>query len=300
MLRRMPDPSADARTASPFVLVLGIAQDAGHPQVGCAAACCAAAWADPAAAHRVSCLGIVDPDSGERWLVDATPDLPAQLRALGAATGGAGQPSGVLLTHGHIGHYTGLMYLGREGMDAAAVPVYAMPRMRAYLSGSGPWEGLVTAGNIRLVDLADGRAVQLNERIAVTPLRVPHRGEYTETAGYIISGPERAALFIPDIDRWERWSTPIEALIRRVDRAWLDGTFYAAGELPGRDMSQIPHPTVTASMARLAPLSPRERARVRFIHFNHTNPLLDARSPAAAAVRAAGFGLAAEGERFTL
>ena len=296
MLRRMPDPSA---SASPFVLVLGITQDAGYPQAGCAAACCAAAWDDPAA-HRVACLGIVDPESGERWLVDATPDLPAQLRALSAAAGAAGPPSGVLLTHGHIGHYTGLMYLGREGMDTSAVPVYAMPRMCAYLSSSGPWEGLVAADNIRLVALADRRPVQLNGRIAITPLQVPHRGEYTETAGYIISGPERAALFIPDIDRWEHWSTPVEALIRRVDRAWLDGTFYADGELPGRDMSQIPHPTVSASMARLAPLSPRERARVRFIHLNHTNPLLDPSSPATTALRAAGFGLAAEGERFAL
>jgi len=288
-----------ALAAPPYAVVLGVAQDAGHPQAGCEKSCCAVAWADPTKGHLAASLGIVDPDTGERWLIDATPDFPAQLRALSEAAGSPGL-SGVLLTHGHMGHYTGLIHLGREAMGTVSVPVYGMPRMREYLSSAGPWEQLVHLENITLTPLAAGESVALNARITVTPLLVPHRDEYTETVGYIVRGPERATLYIPDIDKWDKWSTAIEGVLGQVDRAWLDGTFYAADELPGRDMAQIPHPFVVESLSRLAPLPASERAKVHFIHLNHSNPLLDTASDAYSQVQEAGFDVAAEGDRFAL
>jgi pyrroloquinoline quinone biosynthesis protein B len=280
---------------SPFVIVLGIAQDGGAPHAGCTKPCCAERWLDPAQRRHVSCLGLVDPAASAAWLIDATPDFPVQAHRLGDVT-----LAGILLTHAHIGHYTGLMYLGREAMGARALPVYAMPRMRAFLETNGPWDQLAELNNIDLRPLAAGEAVELNPRVSVTPLLVPHRDEYSETVGFRIDGPGRSALYISDIDKWHLWDRRIEDVIADVDVAWLDGTFYDAGEVPGRAMEEIPHPFIAESMQRFASLPARERAKIRFIHLNHTNPALDPDTEARRAIEAAGFRVADEGERFDL
>ena len=276
---------------APFVMVLGVAQDAGYPQAGCNKDCCKPARDDPAQRRFVSCIAVVDPASGERWIFDATPDLREQLELLDRAVPPRGTPdlAGVLLTHAHIGHYTGLMFLGHESMGARGVPVHAMPRMREFLSTSGPWDQLVRFGNIELRAMEADRRIELNERVAVTPFLVPHRDEYSEVVGFRIDGPSRSVLFIPDIDKWEQWDRSIEVAIAGVGVAYLDGTFYADGELPGRDMSVIPHPFIAETMRHLAPLDRAERTKVRFIHLNHTNPALRRDSEASAAIAEAGF-----------
>ncbi len=283
---------AECAQDGPYVVVLGVAQDAGHPQAGCDRACCAAAWAG--AGHAVVSLGIVDPATGQHWLLDASPDLPAQEHALPGAL------AGVLLTHAHMGHYTGLLHLGREAMGARSVPVWAMPRMAALLRNEAPWSQLVALDNIALRALSAGTPVALAPGLRVTPLLVPHRDELSETVGFVVEGPGRAVLYLPDIDKWERWDTPVEQWIARVDVALLDGTFYDGAELPGRDMSEIPHPFIVESLARFAPLPAAQRDRVRFLHLNHSNPLLQPAGPAREAVEAAGLHVAAEGERHPL
>ena len=257
-------------SADPFTVVLGVAQDGGYPQAGCNRADCIAAFRDPQLGRRVASLGIVDPKSGQRWIIDATPDFPAQLRALDEIAPGA-LPS-ILLTHAHIGHYLGLAHLGREVLGAKGVAVYAMPRMRAFLEKNGPWDQLVRLGNIRIVPLEAGVEVKLSERIAVTALVVPHRDEYSETVGFIVRGPHAKVLWLPDIDKWEKWAEPLESVLERVDVAYLDGTFFDASELPGRDLSEIPHPTITETLKRLE--GKPVRRKVRFIHLNQSNPLL--------------------------
>ena len=170
----------------------------------------------------VSCLGLVDPASGRSWLFDATPDFKDQLHILEAYA----PLSGIFLTHAHIGHYTGLMHLGREVMGASEVPVYAMPLKRKYLENNGPWSQLVELKNIKLIDLEADLPVQLTDKISVTPLKVPHRDEFSETVGYQIEGPEKNALFIPDIDKWDLWDKNIIEMVESVDYAFLDGSFY--------------------------------------------------------------------------
>ena len=59
-------------------------------------------------------------------------------------------PDGIFLTHAHIGHYIGLMYLGKEAMNADQVPVYAMTRMKGFLIQNGPWSQLLKINNIRI------------------------------------------------------------------------------------------------------------------------------------------------------
>lgn len=276
---------------SPSTLVLGIAQDGGYPQAGCNRHDCIAAWRNPKLRQRVASLAIVDPQSHQRWIIDATPDFPSQLASLDvAAARGSALLDGILLTHAHIGHYLGLAHLGREVLGAHAIKVYAMPRMRKFLQHNGPWDQLVKLQNIELVPIEDGVPIALNERITVTPLRVPHRDEYSETVGFIVRGPSRSILWLPDIDKWEKWSTPLESVLAQVDVAYIDGTFYDATELPGRDLREIPHPLMTETLARLA-TSPL-RAKVRFIHLNQSNPLLRERRN--------GVAVANDGERTAL
>lgn len=295
--------TAGPPSGQPFVVVLGVAQDAGHPQAGCTRSCCAPAWADPSLGHLAASLGIVDPGSGQRWLIDATPDFRQQLRALDTALGRPPKqagPDGILLTHAHMGHYTGLLQLGREVMGAKAVPTHVMPKMSAFLANNAPWEMLGRLGYIELQPLVDGRSLALSDSVQITPFAVPHRDEYSETVGFKISGPNRSVLWLPDIDKWERWDTPIETVLASVDRAWVDGTFFENGEIPGRDMSQIPHPFMQESLERLGGLPPEQRDKVHFVHLNHTNPALVAGGEAQATVEAAGMHIAQEGQAFGL
>lgn len=282
---------------APYVVVLGIAQDAGYPQAGCQKACCVPAWNDFRKRRHPTCVAVVDPVRKERWLFDCTPAFPDQLRMLDEIAPPEGHGvNGILLTHGHIGHYTGLIHLGREVMGLKDIPVHAMPRMTELIRGHAPWNLLVRQGHVTLKPLADGQPVRLNQRIAVTPMVVPHRGELSETVAFRIEGPRRAVLYLPDIDKWEQWSTRIEDVIKTVDVAYLDGTFYANGEIPGRDMSVIPHPFIEESIRRFANLSEQERGKVRFLHLNHTNPALHDDGEAVKGIRRAGHNVAREGE----
>jgi len=286
----------------PWLMVLGIAQDAGFPQAGCSKECCQAAWRQAERRRHPASLAIVDPATRKRWLLDCTPAFPQQLRALDEATADFSQSKldGIFLTHAHVGHYAGLIHLGREVMGATGVTVYAMPRMRLFLEQNGPWQQLVTLDNVRLQNLAAEAAVSLSPRLSITPFIVPHRDEYSETVGFRISGRRQSIVYLPDIDKWDRWAVDILDVVRDNDLLFLDGTFYDDGELPGRDMSQIPHPFVVESLARFSTLSDAERNRVHFLHLNHTNPLLDPASPQFRIVRESGLQVAEEGQTFPI
>jgi pyrroloquinoline quinone biosynthesis protein B len=250
------------------LVVLGIAQDAGIPQLGCTQALCQSIWAGRRKRERVSCLGLFNRARNRAYLFDATPDFVTQVHDLT----GDRAPDAIFLTHAHIGHYPGLMYLGREAMNTSKVPVYGTERMRAFLTANGPWSLLVSLGNIDVHVLAPGTPVDLGDGIRVTALLVPHRAEFTDTVGYRIAGPNRKVLFIPDIDQWQKWSMNIRDVVESVDEAFLDGTFAAADEIPGRSIADIPHPLMPATRELLRGV----KARVWFIHINHTNTQLDA------------------------
>lgn len=287
-------------TAQPSLIVLGIAQDGGVPQAGTKAP---DAWRTERKRHA-SCLAIVDLATSQRWLIDATPDFPEQLHMLDRLFPVRERPglAGIFLTHAHVGHYTGLMFLGHEVMGAKGVPVFAMPRMHSFLFTNGPWSQLMRYGNIQLRLMRAGVKVTLTSSLSITPLLVPHRQEFSEVVGFRIDGPKSSAIYIPDIDSWEQFDsmgTRIEDLIAAVDVAYIDGTFFENGEIPGRDMSGFPHPFITHSMKRFASLPESEKRKVRFIHLNHTNPALW-QSAERKAVEAAGFRVAEEGERFGL
>ena len=243
----------------------------------------------------MSSLALLDPASDSFWLFDASPDIAEQLRRLRRVAPST-HLAGVFVTHAHIGHYTGLAQFGREAMAAKRVPVHAMPRMRAFLETNGPWDQLVRQENIVMVPLEAERSVRLTDDLRVSAFPVPHRDEYSETVGFSIEGPTRRVTFIPDIDKWEHWHRPVEEVIARSDRIYLDGTFFSAAELEGRDASEIPHPFIEESLRRFARLPESERAKVRFIHLNHTNAALDEGSAEREAIHQAGCAVACEME----
>lgn len=283
---------------NPFIIILGTAQDAGYPQADCSKNCCKKYWENKIPKQKVSCLALFDPSTNQKWIFDATPDFTSQLHEMDKIQ--PGNLSGIFLTHAHIGHYTGLMYLGREGMNAKELPIYGMPRMNDYLQSNGPWSQLVSLKNIKLKQLKEDSAVKLTDKISVTPLFVPHRDEFSETVGFSIKTANKSVLFIPDIDKWEKWGSDIREMVRKYDYLFLDGTFYAEGELPGRNMKEVPHPFVQESMALFNELAKTEKKKVWFIHFNHTNPLLDNSSIEYKQVKSKGFNVAAEGIKIPL
>jgi pyrroloquinoline quinone biosynthesis protein B len=292
-------PKANTSSVSSTITltVLGIAQDAGAPHIGCLKSCCK----ETTIKHKVVSLGLVDPTEGKSWLFEATPDITAQLKALQKTSHFSTQvPDAIILTHAHIGHYTGLMYLGKEALGAKKVPVLCMPRLKSFLENNGPWSQLVNDSNIVARRLKANRDTALSNLVSLTPILVPHRDEYSETAGYIIQGPQKSALFIPDIDKWDKWNQDIREIIREVDYAFIDGTFYNGNELPHRNMQEIPHPFVVESMNRLRELPNTQKNKVYFIHLNHTNPLLNTSSEEAKALREAGYHIAQEGDQFIL
>lgn len=291
---------AKAKSDSTYLYILGVAQDAGYPQAGCYQPHCMPGWENKTLQRGATSIALIDPVAKSKLLFEATPNLPQQLYNLEQEAPSSKYTfGGVFLTHAHIGHYAGLMFFGHEAMGSNNIPVYAMPKMAEYLAKNGPWSQLVDYGNISLRGLQHNQALDVNG-ITITPFLVPHRDEFSETVGYLIEGPSKTAVFIPDINKWSVWDTDIAELITQVDYALLDATFFDDGELPGRDMSKVPHPLVTETMQRLGALSTEQRNKVWFIHMNHTNPLLDADSQASKRVRAAGFNITSEGIRLEL
>jgi pyrroloquinoline quinone biosynthesis protein B len=266
-----------------------------------------AARQDPKLRRRVASLLVVDPGSEERFLIDATPDLREQVeiadREAPPAAAAPGRPplfAAVALTHAHIGHYAGLIQFGREAYGANGQRVLASDRMARFLEGNGPWDLLVKLKHIQIERFIADQAVPLNARLSITPIPVPHRDEYSDTYGFIVRGPARSLLWLPDIDKWERWNRRIEDVIASVDTAYVDGTFFDANELSGRAMSEVPHPLIAESLARFAALPEKERGKIVFVHLNHTNPAATPGSKAQQAIEKAGMRVAKEGERQTL
>ncbi|MFC2085605.1 MBL fold metallo-hydrolase [Bacteroidota bacterium] len=286
----------------PALVVLGIAQDAGYPQAGTKHD---PAFRDLSLRHFATSLAILDPGGGSRWMFEATPDFREQLHGIDTLMPVAEVPglAGIFLTHAHIGHYTGLMHVGHEAIGATDVTVFVMPRMKEFLSTNGPWEQLVRYNNVLLRDLNDKVTIDLTNQLRVRPFLVPHRDEYSETVGYQIEGPNKTVVFIPDINKWDLLDsagTRIEQLVEAADMAFIDGTFYSADEVGGRDMSEFPHPFIVESMARFDAADSDFRSRITFIHLNHTNPALDIHSPQYAEIIARGYRVAREGQCYEL
>ncbi|MBN1387494.1 MAG: hypothetical protein JW965_03555 [Bacteroidales bacterium] len=283
----------------PYIIVLGITQDGGYPHMGCTKECCKMAWENPSMRRNVVSLALVDPVSQQWYLFEATPDIKEQLHMFHQLTADEYNylPRAVFVSHAHIGHYTGLMQFGREVMNTSGITVYVLPRMNYFINNNGPWDQLVRLGNIVTVEIPDGSEIALSEKINIKVFTVPHRDEYSETAGYKISTGIKGYLFIPDIDKWEKWDKNINEMVKSVDIAFLDGTFYSEGELQGRNMENIPHPFITETMNYFASEDSKTKKKIHFIHFNHSNPVLF-KEEVREFIRSEGFELSEQGKKY--
>ena len=274
--------------------ILGVVQDGGMPHLGNNKTCCENIKQD----KYVTSLMLINNENNESFLFDASPDINKQLNFMGDRI--KKDLKGIFLTHAHIGHYTGLMYFGREALNSKLINVYAMPRMKKFLEENGPWSQLVSLQNISIIELSNESKISIDSNVIVQPVEVPHRAEFSETVGYKIYGPNKTALFIPDIDKWYLWEKSIVDEIKQVDYAIIDATFYDSEEVNYRDISEIPHPFVTESMDLFDSIDIREKNKIYFIHLNHTNPLINKDSDQYKLVRSKGYNVAEEGMKLNL
>ena len=206
---------------------------------------------------------------------------------------------GILLTHAHIGHFLGLAQLGREVLGTRRLPVYCTPSMARFLRENKPWSRLVALENISIREVASGNEVVLTESLRATPIRVPHRDEDSDTVAWMIRGPERSLLWLPDIDKWQKWDRRLaDVLDDPALTAFVDGTFESADEIPGRSLAEIPHP-LASETAALVDGKAGVKGRLYLVHLNHTNRLLWDEA-ARKALAAHGIEVAADGQRLDL
>ena len=292
--------SINGQKSSLRLNVIGTIQDGGSPHIGCEKKCCKFLSQEEKNKRLVTSLALVDIDYDKLFLFEATPDIEKQLRLLNNNFKKELNLKGIFLTHAHIGHYSGLMYLGKEALGANSLDVFTMKRMFNFLKNNGPWSQLVNEKNIVLNKIIENEKIVLNNNVSVIPVIVPHRDEFSETVGYYIKGKKKTALFLPDIDKWDKWNKSLIEVLKNVDYAFIDATFYDKKEINNRDISEIPHPFVIETMDLLKDLSISERKKIYLIHLNHTNPLLDNSSQEYKKVINFGFNIAQIGMSFYL
>jgi pyrroloquinoline quinone biosynthesis protein B len=291
--------SISVNSQSEYIYILGNTQDAGLPHIGCQHPFCEDSF-NVYEEHYTTSIAVVNSDIKKYILFEATPDITFQLNNLKQNIFDEFLlPESIYITHAHIGHYTGLMYFGREALGAKDLMVRVLPRMSYFLQNNGPWSQLVDINNIKIKEINFGSSTKELANIDVTPLQVPHRDEYSETAGYIIKGKNKKALFIPDIDKWEKWDRDLSQLAKEFDFLLIDATFYDSKEI-NRDISEIPHPLVMETIDLLTGLSTENRNKVYFIHMNHTNMMLDPNSDLSKLVTSKGFNIARLGQKLYL
>ena len=291
--------SIPVNSQSEYIYILGNTQDAGLPHIGCQHPFCEDNFECIRRALYNS-IAVVNSDLKRYILFEATPDITFQLNYLKKNIFHEFLlPESLYITHAHIGHYSGLMYFGREALGAKDLMVRVLPRMSNFLQNNGPWSQLVDINNIKIKEINFGLSTNELSNIVVTPIQVPHRDEYSETAGYIIEGKNKKALFIPDIDKWEKWDRNLNQLAKEFDFLLIDATFYDSKEI-NRDISEIPHPLVTETIDLLSGLNIENRSKVYFIHMNHTNMMLDPNSELSKLVTSKGFNIARLGQKLYL
>ena len=291
--------SISVNSQSEYIYILGNTQDAGLPHIGCQHPFCEDNF-DVYEEYYTTSIAVVNSDLKKYILFEATPDITFQLNNLKRNIFHEFLlPESIYITHAHIGHYTGLMYFGREALGSKDLLVRVLPRMSKFLQNNGPWSQLVDINNIKIEEINFESSTNELSNILVTPVQVPHRDEYSETAGYIIEGKNKKALFIPDIDKWEKWDRNLSQLAKEFDFLLIDATFYDSKEI-NRDISEIPHPLVTETIDLLSGLDLKNRNKVYFIHMNHTNMMLNPDSELSKLVTSKGFNIARLGQKLYL
>ncbi len=308
-------------------IVLGAAAGGGFPQWNSAGPGCRRARAgDPAARPRTQASLAVSGDGGRRWvLLNASPDLPAQLRATPALhprpEPGSVRHSpiaAVVLTGAEVDTVAGLLSLRERhafalyGAEPSLAVLAENPIFGALDPALVPRRRLPLDEGFALRDAA-GDDLGLRVEAFAVPGKVPlfleeggadpGRADAGETIGLRLSAGEGDALFfIPGC------AAMTDALRERLSGAacvLFDGTLWRddemvrarAGAKTGARMGHMSIDGPAGTLAAFAGLGVRRRV---LIHLNNTNPVLLADSPERAAAEAAGWEVAEDGMELKL
>ncbi len=279
------------------VVVLGNAQDGGVPQMGCMCDNCNRVRAGHEPVKWVSSLALIDDAEHLFWIVDATPDFPRQYDFIVSVIPEDYTFKGMIITHAHIGHYLGLVYLGKEALSASDVPIIGTHSLTGFLNENAPFSQLVELRNVHLTPMDTFMPIKLSDGLTIQLLPVPHRNEFSDTVAIQISGPQSSLLYVPDIDNWDLWPN-CDNLLINASIAIIDGTFYDEYELPNRNRNEISHPTVVESMKRFQSIVSSSSTDVYFTHLNHSNCLWSLEMEKG--INNQGFRVLSQGEQFEL
>jgi pyrroloquinoline quinone biosynthesis protein B len=295
-------------------IVLGAAAGGGFPQWNCRCDVCRLAWdGDPRVLARTQASLAISADD-ERWtLLNAAPDLRAQLAATPALhpNGGMRQSpiEAVVLTGAEIDQAAGLLNL-RERQPfllAATAETLSVLHTNAMFDVLAP--DVVTRRAIEIGQpfvLPGGLTAELFTVPGKVPLYLergtPQTAEETgANVGVEIHGDRSRLCFVPGAAA----VTPaLRTRLQRADVVLFDGTLFSDDEMiasgtgtkTGRRMGHMPINGSDGSLAALAGLGKR---RI-YIHINNTNPILIDGSPPRQQVEAAGWEVAADGMEISL
>jgi pyrroloquinoline quinone biosynthesis protein B len=295
-------------------IVLGSAAGGGYPQWNCRCPVCRLAWSGDARVQARSQASLAVSADGEDWvLINASPDLPAQLRGakpLHPRTGTRGSPiRAVVLTGGEIDQVAGLLSL----REREAFSIFATEATLAALADN-PMFGALTSDLVTRRTVAAGEPLALPGGLAAELFTVPGKvplyleGEEPDTAAEsaanvgveIVHGGKRLA-YVPGA---AAVPPSLRERLSRADVILFDGTLFTDDEMirtgtgtkTGRRMGHMPIEGEGGSLAALQGLS----ARKIFVHINNTNPILVDGSPERGRAEAAGWEIAFDGMEIAL
>ncbi len=276
------------------ILILGSAQDAGVPQIGCDCSNCLYARKNHKFIRFGPSIAILDNEKEYCYLIDASPDIKHQVEIIKrnvpkVKTQKTLPISGVFLTHVHFGHVSGLWTLGKECIDTQEITVFCSEKMCEFLVNNHPFSHMIERKNLILSEMKINHKYPI-EDFWITSFQVPHRNEYADTVGYVIERNKKL-LYLPDLDYWR---DDLIKLVESVDIALIDGSFYSKDELPGRD--DVPHPPIKETMELLDPT----KTEIHFTHFNHTNLILKREGKERKEILEKGFKIAFDGLKINI
>lgn len=291
------------------VLLLGTAAGGGFPQWNCACRLCTTCRAgDPAVPARTQDCLAVSADGTEWYLVNASPDVRAQVLTTPALAAGPGPRDtplkGALLTDAELDHTLGLVLL-REG---GGLSVFAPPAVLSALDTHLPVRGTVARyGEWSWQSEVDIPGLVVS-RLAVSDKRPKYAVGSTSPGPWVVAyrltdpATGGSVVYAPCL---RDWPPGLDEFVSGATVALLDGTFHSPVEMTGtgtstsaqRAMGHIPIAGEDGSLRRI-----RDHSGTRwcYTHLNNTNPVLDSRSPEFAAVREAGVEVPPDGTELVL
>lgn len=293
-------------------IVLGSAAGGAFPQWNCRCPVCALAWAGDKRVRARTQAGIAVSANDGRWtLINASPDLPAQVRATPALhpnSGLRGSPiDAVVLTGAEIDQIAGLLSI----RESTAFTLYATPASHAAVASNAVFDAM---------SLMKRRAINPGERfmlaggIEATIFMVPGKlplylegqspeldAESPANVGIELQRDGARIVFVPGA---ASVTDAMRERFARADVVLFDGTLFAddemirlgTGEKTGRRMGHMPIDGEGGSLKMLSGLQTR---RI-YIHINNTNPILIDGSTERKTVEAAGWDIAEDGMEIAL